>query len=294
MQAFALSLLLLAAGLFAQGKPGSAPAPESALLRVAVVGFSGDPAIDPDDAKDYSETLTRELAATNAVLVLEVGKVDSILKARGFAQRGSCTTFDCRMQLGTMLGVDFLIAAKVKEYGNVSAFHLDIVDAKSGVTQKTIEATREGELDRVATAGLSECASLLSDALSRENYVSTVLDATKEHTVPDSNESRLGGKNIPAGAIPKAQSKAMSAKRKWALAIWGASLVSAGGGYYFNGKMMGYNTDYEGALAARDYPLVVKSFNNIQVARSRRDVGYGISAGTLLVGAVLWFWPEGK
>ena len=99
---------------------------------------------------------------------------------------------------------------------------------------------------------------------------------------------------VPADAIPSAPSKPMSGKRKWALALWGSSLLGAGGGYYFNGKAVGYASDYDGAQVRGDYLLAQSAYGNINNAKTGRTAGYGASVATFLVGAVLWLLPEEK
>ena len=86
----------------------------------------------------------------------------------------------------------------------------------------------------------------------------------------------------------------MSTKRKVALAPWGTSLAGAGAGFYFDGQTSDYADDYRKAIADQDVSGTQDAYDNTQSSKNWRNASYGVSAGTALLGLVLWFWPEGK
>ena len=70
--------------------------------------------------------------------------------------------------------------------------------------------------------------------------------------------------------------------------------MGVGTGAYFNSKGSSFQDDYNTAYAANSYTQTKADYNNIQDAKTARNASYGISIGTFLLGAVLWFLPEEK
>jgi hypothetical protein len=161
---------------------------------------------------------------------------------------------------------------------------LDYVDVGSGQIVQSVDAEQKGELEDVYKEICQAGADNLVTALVHKSA------DTQTHSVP-------------ADALPKLNSHPMSGKRKIALALWGASLFSAGSGVYFNEKALNDMKDYNNAKALWLTPTnqsealattLTDSYNNATSATKVRNISYGVSLTTLIAGAVLWFWPEGK
>ena len=264
-------LLILSVGLaFAQKKP-----------TIAVLPFLGDATVTPEQLNFITGKFVSELIATDAFMVLDRGKMDFILKEQGFQQSGVCNNSECKVQVGQLLGVDNLVLGNMVKFGPEYAFRIEYIDVSSGQIMKTVELAKEGNLYQVYKSVCSEGAQKLVEAVFGPK-------AATAKTVAQEPAS------VPADAIPKLPSKPMSAKRKWALALWGTSLLGAGGGFYFNNQRAQYTDDYNKALKALNFTDTKTAFDNAQNASTRRTVSYGISLGTLLAGTVLWFLPEGN
>jgi hypothetical protein len=93
---------------------------------------------------------------------------------------------------------------------------------------------------------------------------------------------------VPADALPATHSKPMNAPRKVAMALWGCSLLSAGGGFYYDSKSTSYEKDYENATMTFELPGAQIAYDDMQTANQNRNIGYGFAIGTLVAGAALW------
>jgi len=251
---------------------------------VAVVPFSGDQNVTPEQLSFITSRFTGDLIATNSFTVLDRSKMDFILKEQGFQQTGACNSSECKVQMGQLLGVDNLVVGNMVRFGKTYALHLDYVDVGSGQIVKTVEAEQKGDLEDVYKEICRVGVENLVAALSNKS-----LDS----------QARV----IPTDALPKLHANAMSGKHKIALALLGTSLLSAGGGVYFNAKASSDMTDYNRAkdlwqnTNSQSEALattLTDSYNNEIRATKYRNVCYGVSLTALIAGAVLWFWPEEK
>jgi len=269
--------LLMFAGLYAQSTPK--------LPNVAVMDFTGDNTVSADQLKFMTGKFMGELIATNQFTVLDRGKMDYILKEQGFQQSGACNSSECKVQMGQLLGVDYLVAGNLVKFGPEYAFHIEYIDVATGQVRKTVELTQKGDLYEVYKELCSEGARRLAIASSPMVQPKPIDLAPAEPSV---------ARPTPIEALPVAPAKPLSTKRKVALALWGTSLVGVGTGAYFNSKGTSYQDDYNTAYAANNYTQTKAAYNKIQDAKTARNASYGISIGTFLLGAVLWFLPEGK
>jgi len=290
---FVLVSIIFVMGLYAQTTPSSAA--KKALPNVAVMPFSGDQNVTPEQLNFITSKFTGELIASNAFTVLDRGKMEFILKEQGFQQTGACNSSECKVQVGQLLGVDNLVAGNLVRFGKTYALHLDYVDVGTGQIVKSVDAEQKGDLEDVYKDLCHSGAENLEAALHNKPSATVPLVAAPVETVNlaksvDTVQQRV----MPVEAIPKMPSKAMSAKRKWALALWGTAALGAAGGYYFNGKGNTDQSNYNTAIAAKDQAESVTSYNDTKNADLYRNTSYGISIGALVIGAVLWLLPEGK
>lgn len=266
---------------------GLALAQEAAKPNVAITPFSGDNTVSTDQLEFITSKFTGELIRTNSFKVLDRGKMDFILQEQGFQQSGACNSSECKVQMGQMLGVDNLVAGKLVRFGSTYALHLEFIDVGTGEIAKTVDVEQKGDLEEVYKPLCNQAALNLQTEVQGKPVLTIASEPSPAEPVAEKNV-------VPQDAIPKAESKPMSTKRKVALALWGTSLAGAGAGYYFDGKTSGYADDYRTAITSQDASATKDAYDNTQSSKDLRNVSYGVSVGTVLVGAVLWFWPEGK
>lgn len=262
-------------------------AQEKATLNVAVIPFAGDNTVSKDQLDFITSKLSGELIATKAFKILDRGKMDFILQEQGFQQTGACNTSECKVQMGQLLGVDKLVAGKMVRFGSSYAMHLELIDVGSGEIEKTVDVKEVGELEEVYEP-------LCQDAAGKLAAPFSVMSQTMEKFESVPMVETPAKKEVPADAKPKANSKPMSTKRKVALALWSTSILGAGGAYYFNSKGTEYQSDYWDAREAHNSEDTQTAYDRTQSADRNRSFSYGVSIGSLVVGVVLWFWPEGK
>jgi len=276
-------IFLLAGTLYSQTMPN-----------VAVTPFSGDNNVTADQLEFITSKFSGELIKTNAFKVLDRGKMEFILKEQGFQQSGACNSSECKVQMGQLLGVDNMVAGKLVRFGGTYALHLEYIDVATGEISHTVDTEQRGELEFVYKDLCSGAAQNLQVAVSGKPASKPVATVVTPVVTPVEGTLVEEKPVVPADAIPKSDSKPMSVKRKIAMALWGASLAGVGAGYWFNGQCDTYGQDYQAAINAQNAADTKAAYDNVQTAELSRNASYGISVGTLVAGAVLWFWPEGN
>lgn len=285
-----LFLLLLCTGVGAQEK----------IPQIAVIPVQGDENLTAQQLSFLTGQLSAELVKTKAFTVLERGQMEFILKEQGFQQSGACNSSECQVQMGQLLGVEYIVAGALVRFDDLYALRADYIDVASGKVVQSVDQNAEGELKYVYQTLCAGVGQKLAKAVrgKKKKAESVAVPVDSARTIPAPSQLAQEPLAQPVKSVDaevaSEPSHPLSTKRKAALALWGGSLLGAGAGYYFNGQGDGYQADYLSARDALDSDATQTAFDNTQAADRNRSIGYGVSISTLVVGAALWFWPEGK
>lgn len=255
---------------------------QSNLPKIAVIPFSGDKTVSPEQLSFITSKFTGELISTKEFTVLDRGKMDYILKEQGFQSSGVCNSSECSVEMGQLLGVDHLVAGNLVRFGSEYALHLEFIDVAKGQILYTVDLEKRGDLEDVYKELCNSGAKKLIELVKKPVVEQGTLSDTKTAMIPDDAQ------------VKPAVSKPLSTKRKIAIALWGTSAITAGGGYYFDMQGAQYAKDYDAALEAQDAMELQKSYDNLDQMNLNRNVSYGVSITSAIAGLVLWFLPEGK
>lgn len=267
------------------------------LPNVAVLPFVGDKTVSPEQLSFITGKFSGELIATNAFSVIDRGKMDFILQEQGFQQTGACSDSECKVQMGQLLGVDFLVSGNMVKFGPEYAFRIEYIDVTTGRIAKTVEISKEGELYQVYKSVCVEAAQQLAKAVHGSKDAPSVSSSSQQASSSSSLQVQVLIPPIVQSQDPLLESKQstnkpMSIKRKIAIALGVMALGEAGGGVYFNYGAAVSALDYDDAIAAGDYYAAESAFSKIEDQKNLRLASYSASIATAIVGVVLWFWPE--
>ena len=166
------------------------------------------------EAATLTDRFTSEIGKTEAMLLVDRTMVEEILKEQGFQQSG-CTTDECAVEVGALLGVQFMISGSIGKLGDTYTIDAKMVSVESGASVETRNVTYIGKVDGLVT----EIELLAWDIMNLEPP-----EALKE-------KKRLG-----AQAFLEA-----SAKQKTRMGSLIRSTVFPGLGQFYSGrKLMGY------------------------------------------------------
>ena len=140
---FFLMLLSCSVTIFAQTKKGN--------NAVAVLEFQKTGAITNDDVLTLTNRFRAMLFQTNTFNVIERQKMREILKEQQFILSDECSTNECAVQVGQLLGVEYMIAGDIGHIGDTYTIDLRMIDVSTGQIVQTNSKDYDGKI-----AGLLE------------------------------------------------------------------------------------------------------------------------------------------
>ncbi len=118
--------------------------PNPSLLRqepvyVAVLEL-GAINLDRGDAQAMTERLRARMIEEPIFTVVERERMVTILEEQGFQYSGACTTEECVLQVGRILGVQKMVTGSVTRIGELYSLHLRLVDVETARVEQTVES----------------------------------------------------------------------------------------------------------------------------------------------------------
>ena len=128
---------------------------------IAVLEFDSE-GVSKTETNTLTNRLRNELFKMDVYNVLERGKMEEVLKEQGFLQTG-CTTSECAVQVGNLLGVELMLAGSIGKVGNVYTVSARIIDVKTGELVKSADYDHIGEIGFLLLEGMKNVANQLID-----------------------------------------------------------------------------------------------------------------------------------
>ncbi len=142
-----LALLGLSVAM-ALALPGRAPAQER-KESIAVLDLEGR-GISAIEAATLTDRLRSELVKTGAVTVVERGQMQTILAEQDFQMAG-CTSDECAVEIGQMLGVTMMYSGSIGKIGATYTVDVRGVSVETGQIVNTMSRDYRGEIDGLIT-----------------------------------------------------------------------------------------------------------------------------------------------
>ena len=98
------------------------------------------------EAKTLTDELRYNLVNLNKFSVLERSEMKSILEEQGFQQSG-CTTSECAVEAGELLGVQKIIAGSVGKIGSIYTINIRTIDVKTGKIEQSVNEKHDGDIE---------------------------------------------------------------------------------------------------------------------------------------------------
>lgn len=126
---------------------------------VAVMDLNGE-GISPSETKLISSRLRMELFRTGKFTVVEREKMFDILEEQGF-QASGCTSNECAVEVGRLLGVSTIIAGDVGKIGELYTVSVRMIDVETGKLLKFSSSDCDCKIETFLTETISEVAAKL-------------------------------------------------------------------------------------------------------------------------------------
>ncbi|MEE9463963.1 MAG: CsgG/HfaB family protein, partial [Candidatus Neomarinimicrobiota bacterium] len=98
------------------------------------------------EAASLTDRLRSELVRTGQVTVVERGQMEQVLAEQDFQITG-CTSNDCAVEVGQLLGVTVMLAGSIGKVGSTFSIDLRTIDVETGQIGRSLMRNYRGEID---------------------------------------------------------------------------------------------------------------------------------------------------
>ena len=125
-------------------------------IPIAVIQLEAN-GITEVEASALTDRLRNELFKIGSFEVLERSFMNEILAEQGFQQTG-CTSDECLVEVGKLIGVRQMVGGSVTRVGDVISVSARLVDVESGKLLRVSDLDHEGELKDLLRTGMTRVA----------------------------------------------------------------------------------------------------------------------------------------
>ena len=140
------------------------PVESSPAKAVIAVGEFEANGVSKSDAGILTDRLRAELINTGVFRVMERSQMEAILKEQSFQQSGACTSSECQVQVGQLLGVDRMVAGIIGLLGgDVFTVSTRMLDVQTGEVLFTVSQDYQGPISGMLSKVIPEVARKLGN-----------------------------------------------------------------------------------------------------------------------------------
>ncbi len=123
----------------------SASARQDKKKTIAVLSFVNAGGVDENEISILTDRFNNYLVQSGVYDVLEREKIESILKEQDFALSDNCNSSECAVQVGQLLGMEYMVAGKIGKFGQIYTMDARIIDVSTGKIIMTRSENYKGE-----------------------------------------------------------------------------------------------------------------------------------------------------
>ncbi|MCH8837641.1 MAG: DUF2380 domain-containing protein, partial [Candidatus Marinimicrobia bacterium] len=131
-----------------------APTKTRSVISIAILDFQGI-GVSAQEAQVLTNRLATKMVALGTYQVIERGQMEQILEEQDFQLTG-CTTNDCAVEIGQLIGAQQMLAGSFGKLGTVYIIDMKIIDVETGRILKSTSYDIEGSINRLLSEGLAE------------------------------------------------------------------------------------------------------------------------------------------
>ncbi|MFC1481988.1 PEGA domain-containing protein [Candidatus Neomarinimicrobiota bacterium] len=102
--------------------------------------------ISSSEAASLTDRLRSELVRTGRITVVERGQMERVLAEQDFQMAG-CTSDECAVEVGQLLGVTEMVAGSIGKVGSTFSLDIRVINVATGVITNSIIRDYRGEID---------------------------------------------------------------------------------------------------------------------------------------------------
>lgn len=143
---------------------------------IAVLEFSGKN-VSEVEASALTDRLRSEMFRTGQFKVIEREMMDEILSEHGFQMSG-CTTDECIVEMGRLIGVDQIVAGSISRVGEVYSIAARTVSVETAEIVQIATYDHEGKIGELLKTGMAVVARELALDKSQPEVEESVVESS--------------------------------------------------------------------------------------------------------------------
>jgi TolB-like protein len=162
-------------------------------LQIALLDFSNTGGLSRQETITLSNRLRSMLVQTQALIVIERGKMEEILSEQGFQQTG-CTTTECAVEAGKLLNVQKMVSGSIGKIGQTYTIDLSLIDVETAQIEKSFIQDYKGEIDGLLSL-MQETANQIAISVAQQSEDQTIYSLSI-NSVPADAQIFINNKKI--------------------------------------------------------------------------------------------------
>lgn len=142
-----------------------------AQISIAVLELDGK-GLSEMEASILTDRLRHELFQTGRYRVVERDMMGEIIDEQGF-QLSECTSTECMVEIGRLLGVDQMVGGSVSKFGSMYSISVRLISVETGEILGTATYDHEERIEDLLKYGMSVVSNELSGMKDEESTVQT-------------------------------------------------------------------------------------------------------------------------
>lgn len=152
-----------------------------AQISIAVLDLEGK-GLTELEASILTDRLRHELFQTGRYRVIERDMMGEIIDEQGF-QLSECTSTECMVEIGRILGVDQMVGGSVSKFGSMYSISVRLISVETGEILGTATYDHEGKIEDLLKYGMRVVSNELSGMKDEESIVQTDIDTVYQEPV---------------------------------------------------------------------------------------------------------------
>jgi len=132
---------------------------------VAILNFEGI-GINNVEKNLFIEKFVSEIGNNDSLIIIPSEIIETILNDKGIYE-SVCASFECGLEIGQILGVDYIINGSLIKVDDLNSFQGIVIDVKNESKIKSIDYNQPGEMELMNTQGIK----MLIEELSDVNFI---------------------------------------------------------------------------------------------------------------------------
>lgn len=107
--------------------------------------------LDDGERSALTDALRSEIGKNSNYQVMERSQMSEILKEQGFQQSGACNETSCLVEMGQLLGANYIVIGNIGQVGKTYSVNGRLVDVATSKIMKDVTTSHKGSKDEILT-----------------------------------------------------------------------------------------------------------------------------------------------